>query len=1495
MPSDFISLLSSDLDLNSPKSLYSKESVYDLLPKELQLQPSSAQTDTPTMSQKSGGEAGPPPSAALASDATSSTSSPSASSSLAMGVSCSGPSTAPPTLASDHLTAPQHLHPVGGDGAGAPEMHGVEGALSAQGRGNSGANPAAGDLGPAAVPGLGVQQQPQNTPSKRRPVLSISPPPEDLFDDSQMSCQEEPAPAGPAGPDSEHSSSMWADDSASNFSLISSSSYNDNTEVPRKSRKRTPRQRPGPKPAPPEDSMDVFDADSAKAPHFVLSQLGPDKASPKASSAETGTLVKGGLLSGQYPQKSDGKELKILVQPESQHRARYLTEGSRGSVKDRTQQGFPTVKLEGVSEPVVLQVFVANDAGRVKPHGFYQACRVTGRNTTACKEVDIEGTTVIEIPLEPGNDMTLAVDCVGILKLRNADVEARIGVAGSKKKSTRARLAFRVNIPQTDGSVLILQMPSSPILCTQPAGVPEILKKSLHSCSVRGGEEVFIIGKNFLKGTKVIFQENVADDSSWQAEAKIDMDLFHQNHLIVTVPPFHNLSASSPVSVGIFVMTNAGKSHDAQPFTYTPDSVDKSLGLAIKTEGASLVKTCLFDDQIKSMTSDPADATGPPSKRQEVTPMEVSSNPPPTDFKPSPDPLVSVQQTLELSSSPHPGGESFQSPMPLQAVDVELPQAPPVFPSLEPLSTIQKQDIAPTTPFPVSGDTTIPPVPPEVPQQFLRDPQESLPPEGSNTSGRVVVVAMPQMAAPSQPQPQQAQVPLFPQEEVAQLERAVRELQAGSTTTLQQVLEAAVAQQQLNSVLYSSTPSPDSLQQHVQENMNSLRLGTTENPLASQQQLQIQQQQMQQQQQQQQQQIQQQFQQHQQLQQQQQILGNLQQQQHLQQQQQQVLGNIQIQQQLLLQPQDQQQLQQQQQQQIMENIQQQQQQQQQLQQNQQQQVLNNMQLQDQQQQSQILSNLQQQHQLQQQQQQQNQVLSNLQQQQQLQEQQVLENLQQLQAELLQPQIHSSPQTPQPVSLLQQAGELLTIQTSFPQQPPSHTSPPQQLFQSPRPLAETQSPQQQVQAALLQNTLTVLTGGSLNPEQQSTGSTLFLSPNPQPQQQQQQQQLAFLSSMDTSASEPQSVSMFQNQTQVQLSPMQQQSTPMDQQQSPQQNAQQQQPQQLPMGQQNSLFQNIPTHSQPNPLPQGQLAQPQQTGLLLCTTDLNPQALPPALLFSTQSQGPSPMGSIGVGIPQPDPTEPMSFQDQSSSGGTSTSGEPPQQSLFQEQQPMQVGPSSSSVPSNQPVELFLPPTSLSDLQNTMGTQELSTQATASGTTIFVVQGGVGVVANPGQQPPDQLFQTTVSGSVAPQGQPNLFVFGIQNDSPQLLTSSGPTLSAQSQPQNPSHLQPLLDQPMAQTGSPMQTTMHSGLQNTLQTNLQAQMQSSLESTMQSNLQNAMQANTQTALQSSLQAAIETNLPTPMQTQIQSSLQNTLQASMSASSNMEKIEDLLESLQKQ
>lgn len=78
---------------------------------------------------------------------------------------------------------------------------------------------------------------------------------------------------------------------------------------------------------------------------------------------------------------------------------------------------FSFTQLEGVMEPVVLQIFVGNDAGRVKPHGFYQSCRVTGRNTTACNEVVIDGTTVIEVSLEPSTNMTLAYVHVFRLKL----------------------------------------------------------------------------------------------------------------------------------------------------------------------------------------------------------------------------------------------------------------------------------------------------------------------------------------------------------------------------------------------------------------------------------------------------------------------------------------------------------------------------------------------------------------------------------------------------------------------------------------------------------------------------------------------------------------------------------------------------------------------------------------------------------------------------------------------------------------------------------------------------------------------------------------------------------------------------------------------------------------------------------------------------------------------------------------------------------------------
>eukprot|EP00079_Xenopus_tropicalis_P015674 XP_004913671.1 PREDICTED: nuclear factor of activated T-cells 5 isoform X3 [Xenopus tropicalis] len=761
-----------------------RESVYDLLPKELQL-PSSRETSFAPMSQTSGGEAGSPPPAVIAADASSASSS-------SMGGACSSfTTTSSPSIYSTSLTDTKAMQSESCSSALGVSKPGVSEQLLASNAGQ------------------------QQTGPLRWTVLNISPPPEDLLDNSQMSCQDEGG-----GLESEQSCSMWTEDSTSNFSNMSTHSYNDNTEVPRKSRKRNPKQRPGAKRQ--DSNMDVFDADSAKAPHYVLSQLNSDSKGHTGNGAAENS--KGGkkslVLCEQYPAKAEAKELKIVVQPETQHRARYLTEGSRGSVKDRTQQGFPTVKLEGHNESVVLQVFVGNDSGRVKPHGFYQACRVTGRNTTPCKEVDIEGTTVIEVMLDPSNMMTLAVDCVGILKLRNADVEARIGVAGSKKKSTRARLVFRVNITRSDGSILTLQTPSSPILCTQPAGVPEILKKSLHSCSVKGEEEVFLIGKNFLKGAKVVFQENIADDNSWKAEAEIDMELFHQNHLIVKVPSFRDQHISSPVSVVMFVVTNAGRSHDVQPFTYTPDQ-SIPVNVLIKKEIPSPTQSCTFEDTMK--------ATAPSACNTDQTTT-----------------IVSAQQNLENSSNARPFSPTV-SHLPTDA-DQQASIQVQTF-STEPLATIQTQDIAQPGSFqsvtsPGQANDSIMQQTGQF-QTMDGQPRDTMQPENAIVTLSQMAEVTPQvqqstMQEQAQTLQQQITTGLFTStSSVNQLQSAINQLQAGSFQSsvsggntnvdlVQQVLDS----QQLSCVLFSGQSGNESKQASVGQVQERISAGIFQ-PVAS--------------------------------------------------------------------------------------------------------------------------------------------------------------------------------------------------------------------------------------------------------------------------------------------------------------------------------------------------------------------------------------------------------------------------------------------------------------------------------------------------------------------------------------------------------------------------------------------------------------------------------------------------------------------------------------
>lgn len=61
--------------------------------------------------------------------------------------------------------------------------------------------------------------------------------------------------------------------------------------------------------------------------------------------------------------------------------------------------------MTGYNKATTLQIFVGTDVGRVAPHMFYQACRVSGKNSTPCVERKIEGTVLIEVDLDPSKDM----------------------------------------------------------------------------------------------------------------------------------------------------------------------------------------------------------------------------------------------------------------------------------------------------------------------------------------------------------------------------------------------------------------------------------------------------------------------------------------------------------------------------------------------------------------------------------------------------------------------------------------------------------------------------------------------------------------------------------------------------------------------------------------------------------------------------------------------------------------------------------------------------------------------------------------------------------------------------------------------------------------------------------------------------------------------------------------------------------------------------------
>ena len=275
--------------------------------------------------------------------------------------------------------------------------------------------------------------------------------------------------------------------------------------------------------------------------------------------------------------------LAIVTQPEVQHRARYLTEGSRGAIKDREGVGHPAVRLEGYNGAVTIEIYIGNDTGKVVPHLFYQVCRVSGKNSFPCTEKKVEGTDVIDLPLDPSPDMVLVCDSVGILKERFADVEARFPKhktwKTTKKKSPKCRLVFRTTIVNQMGESEVLQIASDVINCTQLPGTPEILRLSTLTSPVSGGDELWMIGKNFLKDTKVIFSYSVAGKKEplWKSTCQPEPEFLQQSHLITKIPPFVNLVTDTAVDVSLYVKCG-DKISDAMLFTYTPTPQTETKG-----------------------------------------------------------------------------------------------------------------------------------------------------------------------------------------------------------------------------------------------------------------------------------------------------------------------------------------------------------------------------------------------------------------------------------------------------------------------------------------------------------------------------------------------------------------------------------------------------------------------------------------------------------------------------------------------------------------------------------------------------------------------------------------------------------------------------------------------------------------------------------------------------------------------------------------------------
>ncbi|KAL4720856.1 hypothetical protein ACJJTC_016725 [Scirpophaga incertulas] len=81
------------------------------------------------------------------------------------------------------------------------------------------------------------------------------------------------------------------------------------------------------------------------------------------------------------------------------------------------------------------------------------------------------------------------------------------------------------------------------INCTQPPGVPEVCRKSLVSSPAAGGLELYLLGKNFLKETRVVFRQRRDGRCVWEEEVVPDKEFLQQVRLLLRSRIAHPMNA----------------------------------------------------------------------------------------------------------------------------------------------------------------------------------------------------------------------------------------------------------------------------------------------------------------------------------------------------------------------------------------------------------------------------------------------------------------------------------------------------------------------------------------------------------------------------------------------------------------------------------------------------------------------------------------------------------------------------------------------------------------------------------------------------------------------------------------------------------------------------------------------------------------------------------------------------------------------------------------